>query len=59
MYNLAFRYYESELHISNENLALLDEIMTLPIKEAELLVEDEMDESGGIGPSGVIVCASP
>jgi hypothetical protein len=46
MYNLAFRYYESELHISNENLALLEEIMTLPIEEAELLVEDELDEHG-------------
>ena len=44
MYNLAFRYYESELHISDENLSLLEAIMTLPIEEAELLVEDEMDD---------------
>ena len=46
MYNLAFRYYESELHISAENIELLKEIMTLPIEEAELLVEDELDEAG-------------
>jgi hypothetical protein len=46
MYNLAFRYYESELHISEENLALLEEIMTLPIEEAGLLVEDELDVDG-------------
>jgi hypothetical protein len=46
MYNLMFRYYESELHISAENLALLGEIMSLPIEEAELLVEDELDGDG-------------
>jgi hypothetical protein len=46
MYNLMFRYYESELHISDENLSLLEEIMTLPIDEAELLVEDELDQDG-------------
>jgi hypothetical protein len=46
MYNLAFRYYESELHVSDENLALLEAIMTLPIEEAELLIEDELDQDG-------------
>ncbi len=37
MYNLAFRYYESELHISAENLALLEEIVTLPIEELRIV----------------------
>lgn len=46
MYNLMFRYFESELHISDENLRLLEEIMTLPIEEAESLTEDELDEKG-------------
>ena len=46
MYNLAFRYYESELHISAENLATTEEIMALPIEDAQLLVEDEVDEGG-------------
>lgn len=46
MYNLMFRYFESELHISNENLQLLEEIMTLPIEEAELLTDDELDDKG-------------
>lgn len=46
MYNLMFRYFESELHISDENLQLLKEIMTLPIEEVELLTDDELDEKG-------------
>ena len=46
MYNLMFRYFESELHISDENLCLLEEIMTLPIEEAELLTEDELNDKG-------------
>ena len=41
--NLAF--YVSELHISDENLAFSEEIMTLPIEEAELLIEDLLDEN--------------
>ena len=35
-----------ELHISADSPALTEEIMTLPIEEAGLLVEDEPDEDG-------------
>ena len=44
---MALRYYESGLHISAENVTLLEEILALPIEEAELRVEDELDQDGG------------
>jgi hypothetical protein len=42
--NYAFRYIESENHISDQNLHHLKMIFELPIEEAEALTDDELCE---------------
>ena len=44
MTNHAFRYIDSENHISNENIDHLEKIFELPIEVAEALTDDELYE---------------
>jgi hypothetical protein len=52
MTNHAFRYIDSENHISSENVDRLKKIFELPIEEAEALTDDELREevTEGIDP---------